>query len=81
MGQWGSARAHVCRVASRSAWAPTPAAAPVCEIQQRVLGREVMTPSTHGLFDIHFSSKIYFEVINPHTVGSLTILRASIKLV
>ena len=25
--------------------------------------------------------KIYFEVINPHTVGSLTIPRASIKLV
>ena len=39
------------------------------------------TPSTHGLFDIHFSSNIYFEVTNPHTVGSLTIPRASIKWV
>ena len=39
------------------------------------------TPSTHGFFDLHFSSNIYFEVINPHTVGSLTIPRASIKWV
>ena len=39
------------------------------------------TPSTHGLFDIHFSSNMYFEVINPHTVGSLTIPRACIKWV
>ena len=23
------------------------------------------TPSTHGLFDFHFSSNIYFEVVNP----------------
>ena len=33
----------------------------------------IRTPSTHGLFDFHLSSKIYFEVINPHTVGSLTV--------
>ena len=39
------------------------------------------TPSTHGPFDVHFSSNIYFEVINPHIVGSLTIPRASIKWV
>ena len=39
------------------------------------------TPSTHDLFDFHFSSKIYLELINPHTVGSLTIPRASIKWV
>ena len=39
------------------------------------------TPSTHGLFDIHFSSNIFFEVIKPHPVGSLTIIRASIKCV
>ena len=41
------------------------------------------TPSTHGLFDFHFRSKIilYSEVINTHTVGSLTIPRASIKWV
>ena len=39
------------------------------------------TPSTHGLFDFHFSSNIDFEVINPHTVGSLTIPRAGIKWV
>ena len=38
-------------------------------------------PLTRGLFDIHFSSNICFEVINPHTVGSLTIPRASIKWV
>ena len=39
------------------------------------------TPSTHGLFEFHFSSNIYFGVINPHIVGSLTIPRASIKWV
>ena len=41
----------------------------------------IRTPSTHGLFDFHFSSKMYFKVINPHYVGSLTIPRASIKWV
>ena len=39
------------------------------------------TPSTLGLFDFHFSSKIDFEVINLHTVGSLTIPRASINCI
>ena len=47
----------------------------------RMLSKVGLPPLTRGLFDFHFSSKIYFEVINPHTVGSLTIPRASIKWV
>ena len=41
------------------------------------------SPSTHGVFDINFSLKTYFEdlIINPRIVGSLTIPRASIKWV
>ena len=59
----------------------------LCQIQQGGLHcclhcwRFGRAPSTHGPFDIHFSSNIYFEVINPHIVGSLTIPRASIKWV
>ena len=45
------------------------------------VGPSNRTPSTHGLFVFHYSSKIYFEVINPHTVGSLTIPRATRYLV